>query len=80
MKVGDKLYCYNSVDHEITTGKVYIITFYDIFSLRIIDDNGLVDWFIIDENDSHYHYYKRNFYTLKEYRKLKLKKIQDESR
>lgn len=78
MKVGDKLYCYNSEsDTSINVGKTYII--FELqndaveFSISITDDEGYEDWFSIDKWSSWY--YGNYFYTLNELRKNKLEKI-----
>ena len=70
MKVGDKLYCYNS-NTNIHSGGIYIINNFDINALWLRNDYGLFDWYNIS-NKSSINYYGRWFYTLKELRKVKL--------
>jgi hypothetical protein len=73
MKKGDKIVCNRIEFDNLTYDRKYNIT-------KIVDNNiGLID----DLNDDklfsileeHHWYYKNYFYTLKEYRKRKLQKL-----
>jgi hypothetical protein len=73
MKEGDELYCKKSIYRWITSGKTYKIIHIYSESPIIIDDEG-------DENDfSLVKEYKMEdyFYTLKDFRKQKLMKINE---
>jgi hypothetical protein len=77
MKIGNKLYCYNNYDSRIklTIGKWYTVngidTVHSEFSLPC--DDGDNYYFLFNDNTKYY--YKKIFYTEKEYRKLKLQKL-----
>jgi len=94
MKIGDKLYCYNRGDKVLckkrlggffikntwwfTIGKYYII---DNISSSV---TGEVEFSIKDNYDDTFKFnnsiFKKHFYTKKEYRKLKLNKINESRR
>lgn len=65
MKVGDKIICINN-DHMkfLTLDKVYEIY-----------DNDHSYYYLINDNNEKSGYNKKRFYSVKEYRKLKLEKI-----
>ena len=77
LKVGDILFCHSQVimrdgacETKTTIGKSYKI-------IKMLETQFII---INDKNDEHHfflHTYKKWFYTLKQYRKLKLKKIKD---
>ena len=79
MRVGDSLYCHSVLNLiQLRVGKVYIIDRIDIdiddgrFEV-IIDEIGSRYYFSYGiDNVNRLYYYKKFFYTLKEYRKLKL--------
>ena len=73
MKVGDKIYCYKQnigLSKWITEGKEYILL--EVFSkyFTIIDDE-------VDKNVMVH--FEKHFFTEKQYRKLKLNKINESS-
>ena len=86
MKVGDKLYCHTPrnyrCDNDISVGKIYTVMNIDNKKYNGIYIYGPIyceSWFSLSEEDgsSPYEYYGRYFRTLKEERKLKIKKINE---
>ena len=83
MKVGDRLYCHNSHNSvgtlhwfNITGGDVYIITELSLgLCIYFADDDGIMCWVSL-EIDNCWHYSKW-FYIEKEYRKMKLDKLNE---
>lgn len=86
MKVGDKFLCkkdwisvmFNKEDRFLTKGdtyKVKLMTVYDNYDMVLFTgDSGFGEWFTYDiKNDEWYLW--DFFYTQKEIRKMKLKKI-----
>lgn len=86
MKVGDKIYCkesrinlYNDnylYENIVTKGKWYIITEIDNEHIRISSDAGLFFKYRLIFNELYYSF-DDFFMTIKELRKLKLKKINE---
>jgi len=74
MKTGDYLYCHTPVimkidlSHATTRGKYYKIVLTWPETFYITDDFGYNHGFNIDQ-------YNENFYTSKEYRRIKLDKL-----
>lgn len=90
MKVGDRLYCYNSwngylKNHSITNGRWYIVSdvrylfdsgFNVLDSINIICGDGMNETFLCGSYFvGTYWYYKNWFYTINELRKLKLNRL-----
>ena len=81
MKVGDKVYCIKTLKHYNLTffnkGKVYIIAQVRYGNIRISDDvSGSSEFNLLEPNKDEYKFHEY-FITQKEYRKQKLKKINE---
>jgi len=86
MKVGDKLYCYfdgvggddDITNIYLTIGKVYVVSEihdtndFNGLMLLTINDVGGDDWYNIND-ECHVWYYGKFFYNDRQYRKVKLK-------
>lgn len=84
MKVGDKLYCTNTLTHDninyFIKNKYYTII--DVYpqTIKVLDELGgyYINWFFETQIESQqYDQYKLNdyFISIKEHRKLKLEKL-----
>jgi len=81
MKKGDKLYCHKNINNIINffvRGEVYTILSVYAEGKNIIDNNetgGETSFSVLPDNNGLS--YKTWFYSLKEYRKIKLKNINE---
>jgi len=78
MKVGNKLYCHNNYKQALTIGNVYTILELQNGEYWIDDDDGSYVYFKLYDWDAFY--YAKWFYSEKEYRKLKLEKLNESRR
>lgn len=69
LKIGDKLYCHSTI-FLVEKGKYYTVTTIPqyISTLLIMDNEGGIYGFDSDN-------YQKNFYTMRELRKMKLEKL-----
>ena len=91
LKYGDKLYCYKGggggiTENYLKKGNWYKIKEMNILYNDIFPDGHLIVWLEIfsDEHEEGYEEFtlvelKKYFYTTKEVRKFKIKKIENES-
>ena len=70
MKIGDKLYCKKGIRDMFIIGNFYIINNIGLM-IAIKSESEYLGYFFIDTISEF-------FYTLKEYRKLKLKQLNNE--
>jgi hypothetical protein len=82
MKVFDKIYCHKDYIHEgeqwLTNGEKYIIIdIYNKYYMYIIDNQGDRNCISLDKKEDADRYFNDYFYTMKELRKQKLKKLNE---
>jgi hypothetical protein len=86
MKIGDKLYCHTPrnyrCDNDISADQIYTVMNIDDKKYNGIYIYGPIyceSWFSLSEDSTVYEYYGLYFHTLKEYRKLKLEKLNEKN-
>lgn len=83
MKIGDKIYCYRACEVEVNNSKYYynVTTADKLYTIINIGNNGNFE--IINDQDKMHtfssNFSKNYFFSLREYRKRKLLRI-DENR
>jgi len=73
LRVGSKLYCHTDDKIGYTKGKLYTIASKDKNIFWLYDDFDCYCWYFYESSSQKS--FKKLFYSLKEYRKLKLEKL-----